>query len=137
LRAEKQQASRPGSPAQDAAQTKADALSQQQIEQQLQQLLAENERLRAENQRFLQAGVDAQVGAQANACVNNLRQLDGAKQQWALENKKNSDAVPTVQDLLPYFKDQVFPVCPSGGAYTVNAVSLAPVCSVAGHVLSQ
>ena len=133
LRSEKQQASNPGFSAPDAAQAKANAVTQQQMQQQLQQLLAENDRLRAENQRFVQAGIDAQVGA----CVNNLRQIDGAKQQWALENKKTADAVPSVQDLLPYFKGETFPVCPSGGAYGVNGVSLPPTCSVAGHVLPQ
>ena len=134
LRVEKQQAPHPEASARELDAT---VVSQQQVQQQLQQLLAENERLRAENQRFLQSGIDAQVGAQANVCINNLRQVDGAKQQWALENKKNADAVPTVQDLLPFFRDQTFPVCPSGGAYTINGVSLLPTCSVAGHVLAQ
>jgi hypothetical protein len=43
-----------------------------------------------------------------NACINNLRQIDAAKQEWALENDKTADAIPTEQDLLPYFKDGVF-----------------------------
>ena len=75
--------------------------------------------------------------AQRNACINNLRQIDAAKQQWALINNKTDEAVPTAPDLLPYFKGNVFPVCPGGGTYTINAVGLPPTCSVSGHVLPQ
>lgn len=75
--------------------------------------------------------------AQRSTCVNNLRQIDAAKQQWALENNKTDVAVPTMLDLLPYFKGGVFPVCPGDGTYTINAVGLPPTCSVPGHVLPQ
>ncbi|MGD0350926.1 MAG: hypothetical protein ABSB84_11540 [Verrucomicrobiota bacterium] len=75
--------------------------------------------------------------AQRNACINNLRQIDAAKQQWALENSKGDEAVPVAQDLLPYLRGQVFPVCPGGGTYTINAVGVPPTCSVSGHVLPQ
>ena len=72
-----------------------------------------------------------------NVCTNNLRQIDAAKQQWALEYKKTAEAVPSAQDLSPYFKDGVFPVCPAGGVYTIGAVGDVPACSVASHVLPQ
>ena len=62
---------------------------------------------------------------------------DAVKQQWALDKDKTAEAIPTAQDLLPYFKDGAFPVCPSGGTYTLNAVGELPSCSVAGHVLPQ
>jgi len=32
--------------------------------------------------------VKARNTAQMNACINNLRMIDGAKQQWALTNAK-------------------------------------------------
>jgi chromosome segregation ATPase len=70
-----------------------------------------------------------------NACINNLRQIDGAKQQWALEKNKPADAVPKVEDLLPYLKDGVFPVCPDGGTYLINSVEAVPTCTLAGHAL--
>ena len=38
--------------------------------------------------------VKARETAQKNACINNLRQIDGAKEQWALENKKTSADTP-------------------------------------------
>ena len=72
-----------------------------------------------------------------NACIANLNLIDAAKLQWALLNNKAEDAIPTKQDLLPYFKDGVFPVCPSGGTYTINAVGEAPTCSIPGHALPQ
>jgi hypothetical protein len=79
--------------------------------------------------------VKARETAQINMCINNLRQIDGAKQQWALENGKKGDAVPTVQDLTPYLK--VFPSCVAGGSYTISAVSNAPVCSIPKHKLPE
>jgi hypothetical protein len=73
--------------------------------------------------------------AQRTACISNLRQIDAAKQQWALVNNKTDEVVPTAPDLLPYLKGGVFPVCPGGGTYTINAVGLPPICSVSGHAL--
>jgi hypothetical protein len=94
---------------------------------QLQQLAVENQQVRV---------VAQQLDAEAQrACIGNLRQIYAAKQAWALENNKAADAIPTAQDLLPYFKDGTFPVCPSGGTYTIGAVGEAPTCSISGHVL--
>jgi len=70
-----------------------------------------------------------------NACINNLRQLDGAKQQWALENRKTVEAVPGRQDLLPYLQGQRLPQCPGGGRYMVGALNVNPTCSIPGHAL--
>jgi hypothetical protein len=72
---------------------------------------------------------------QQNACINNLRQIDAAKQQWALEKNKAADAVPSAEDLLPYLKDGVFPSCAAGGLYSINAVGEVPTCSIAGHAV--
>jgi hypothetical protein len=71
-----------------------------------------------------------------NTCINFLRQIDGAKQQWALEKNQTDDAVPTVRNLLPYLKDGVFPACPDDGTYSMNAVDEFPGCSVPGHALA-
>jgi len=79
----------------------------------------------------------AAVAAQLNACINNLRQIDAAKQEWALENSKTADDIPTALELLPYLPDAIFPGCPSGGTYTINAVGVPPACSIPGHVLPQ
>jgi len=77
----------------------------------------------------------AKVAAQRNGCINNLRQIDAAKQQWALEKNKQSDAVPTATDLAPYLIKEKLPRCPQGGIYTLGPVNESPKCSHPGHVL--
>jgi len=94
--------------------------------------------------------VRARTTAQTNACINNLRQIDGAKQQWALETRQATNAVPVVTDIDPYLGragNASSVLCPAGGStatfassYTINAVNVAPVCRILGgaggtHVL--
>jgi prepilin-type N-terminal cleavage/methylation domain-containing protein len=87
--------------------------------------------------------VRARTTSQKNACINNLRQIDGAKQQWALENKKTStDTAPTSTSLSPYLGRGTagnWPSCPANGTYTINGISTTPSCSLAAspnnHVL--
>ena len=81
--------------------------------------------------------VKARNTAMMNACINNLRQIDAAKNEWALEKGKKTGDIPTAQDLTPYFKNGVFPTCPAGGTYTIGAVGNDPTCSIAGHTLSR
>jgi hypothetical protein len=81
--------------------------------------------------------VKARQTAQKNACINNLRMIDGAKQQWALENKKTATDTPTRADLKPYLPKGELPVCPAGGTYTINPVNQLPECSHEGHSLSN
>ena len=72
-----------------------------------------------------------------NHCINNLRQIDGAKQQWALENHKDTNAIPTIADVAPYLKNNKFLVCPQGGKYTLGRVDEDPTCSIPGDVLPK
>jgi len=82
--------------------------------------------------------VKARDTAQKNACINNLRQIDAAKQQWALENKKSGHEVPTIEDLEPYIKGGFASLhCLKEGVYTINSVAVAPTCSIPGHALPQ
>src|SRR5215831_18295092 len=66
-----------------------------------------------------------------NSCINNLRQIDGATQTWAIENQKDTNGVPTWNDITPYMK--CHPKCPSGGTYTLGSISRMPTCSVPVH----
>jgi hypothetical protein len=69
-----------------------------------------------------------------NVCVNNLRQLDGAKQLWELEGRKTTNDIPIMQDLRPYLKNVI--KCPQGGLYILGRVGVPPKCTVGGtHVL--
>ncbi len=80
--------------------------------------------------------VKARGTAQKNACINNLRQIDGAKEQWALENKKSSGTASVDTEVNAYIKGGS-PSCPGGGTYTYNAVDTSPSCSLSasGHSL--
>ena len=84
--------------------------------------------------------VKARATAQKNACIANLKQIDGAVQQWALENKKAATDTYSLSDpqLLAYMKGSVLPVCPLGGHYSPGTnVGDVPKCSLAasGHTL--
>jgi len=75
--------------------------------------------------------VKARTTAQMNACISNLRQIDGAVQQWALDTKQSDTANVTAADVLPYLKNSV--VCPSGGktfadSYALSTVAARPTC---------
>lgn len=103
---------------------------------------AETQQAQQQVQTLAQAKAQVQANAQlqqqaalVNACINNLRQLDGAKQSWALENRKTADAQPTAQEIAPYLKDQVIPLCPTAGKYTFNALSAVPTCTIPGHAI--
>jgi hypothetical protein len=77
--------------------------------------------------------VKARATSQENACINNLRQIDAAKNEWALEKGKTTSDIPTREDLLPYLSK--WPVCPAGGTYTIGPVSVKPTCSIPSHEL--
>ena len=75
---------------------------------------------------------------QRDACINNLRQIDAAKQQWALEKGKKAGDTPVEADLKPYLTpgpNGVFLKCPAGGKYTIGKVGEPPTCSIPGHEL--
>ena len=85
--------------------------------------------------------VKARDTAQMNTCINNLRQLDAAANQFALErNLKAGDKINFPDDLTSYIKlnsQGKIPSCPSGGIYSLEKVGKAPTCSVPGHELPQ
>src|ERR1043165_869686 len=67
--------------------------------------------------------------SKAGGCINNLRQIDGATQQWALDNKRKPETNVAWNDITPYLKLEL--TCPQGGKYTIGpTVSNAPTCSI-------
>ncbi len=83
--------------------------------------------------------------SQDKTCINNLRQIDGVKQQWALENRRTGDVTPEETELQPYLvrgNAGRMPVCPAGGttatnfalSYSINAVTNPPTCLVVPSV---
>jgi type II secretory pathway pseudopilin PulG len=92
--------------------------------------------------------VKARTTSQQNACINNLRLVDAAKQQWALEQRKQTTDTPAASgtDLQPYLGRGVngeLPTCPVDPqntfttSYDVNNVGTSPQCKIlaATHVL--
>jgi prepilin-type N-terminal cleavage/methylation domain-containing protein len=78
--------------------------------------------------------VKARATSQANACINNLRQIDAAANQFALEKgKKTGDAIVMDTDLTPYIKlnsSGSIPPCPAAGTYVLTTVGTNPTCSL-------
>jgi hypothetical protein len=88
--------------------------------------------------------IKARSTSSYNACINNLRQIDAAAQEFALEKgKTNGDVVNYPNDLTPYIKlntEGKIPPCPQGGIYSIKKVSDTPTCSLGtngnwGHIL--
>jgi len=77
--------------------------------------------------------VKARSTSQQNACINNLRQIDSAKEQWALAEKKSDGDAVTTADVNDYIKGDTVPTCPADGTYTYNVVGSDPDCDVTGH----
>ena len=81
--------------------------------------------------------IRARETSRTKACLANLKQIDSAKEQYAMDNRlNNGDAIPAgaLWAANSYIKS--IPVCPSGGTYTVDVVGTNPSCSVGGtHVL--
>jgi len=68
--------------------------------------------------------VRARTQSQKNACINNLRQIDGATQTWALENKQAANANVTFSDIVNYLKNEV--TCPAGGTAFSDSYTITP-----------
>ena len=80
--------------------------------------------------------IKARNTSQINACINNLRQLDSATQQWALEKKASDTTAPVAGEVYGYIKGGVIPTCPAAGTYALGAsVTNVPTCTIALHVL--
>jgi biopolymer transport protein ExbD len=61
-----------------------------------------------------------------NAIINRLRQIDGAKQQWALEKRQPQSARPTANDIADYLRAG-FPAPIAGERYEINNLGESPV----------
>ena len=82
----------------------------------------------------------ARQNSVTNACINNLREIDSAKQQWALEAGKTTGDTPLESDIQPYlgrgvggslarvYCPLVRPTGPMAG-YTIHNIGTPPVCN--------
>ena len=73
----------------------------------------------------------ARMVARATTCINHLRQIDAAIQEWAIETKKGEQQEVLYSDISAYLKGSV--VCPAGGttfkdSYDITNTSEKPTC---------
>jgi hypothetical protein len=65
----------------------------------------------------------------ARRCQRNIRQIDIAKQQWAMEKGvRDLEVTPSWEDISRYMTAQ--PVCPKHGSYAIMSMGELPTCSV-------
>ncbi len=76
--------------------------------------------------------------ARKSACISNLRQIDSAKGQWAIEHYEPGDAVPTPEDLDPFIKGGIVKIyCPIDStktfatSYDINDLDTNAACRLA------
>ncbi len=88
--------------------------------------------------------VRARSQSRMKSCQENLTKIDGAKEQWAIEQKHKSGVVPSVSDLVddPGVTQsflRYMPKEPSGGSYVINAIGVDPTCTTGypGHSMSE
>ena len=89
--------------------------------------------------------LNAYARAQRAACISQLRQIESAKQQWALDSGKGGDTTPTEAEIAPFLNrggstvDFVCPLDPGKGkkqkrsfdtSYRMNEVSDPPTCKI-------
>lgn len=72
----------------------------------------------------------ASAKSQATTCINNLRQIDTAVQQFAVESGKHvGDTINWPNDLTPYIRlnsQGSIPPCPASGTYELGMVGTNP-----------
>lgn len=66
------------------------------------------------------------------ACTRNLRGIEAAKKHWAKDSGAADTAIPTAEDIEPYFAHGL-KKCPGGGTYNYGTVAELPSCSVQAH----
>ena len=78
--------------------------------------------------------VKARAQSQCNACINNLRQIDAAANQFALETgQKTGATIAYPANLMPYIKLNSagsIPPCPANGDYDCANVGSKPTCTL-------
>ena len=76
--------------------------------------------------------------ARKQVCIENISQIESAKQQWGLENGKKDGDAPVDADIFgdnAYIKKK--PNCPGGGTYDLKSIGTIATCTQAadGHSL--
>ena len=79
--------------------------------------------------------MSARERSREGVCHANLRMIEHAKEQFAMEgNKQTGDAVANTDIWPTYMKARTFPQCPEAGTYTVGSIGTEPTCSIHGSL---
>ncbi len=74
--------------------------------------------------------IKAREKSQTSVCIANMKQLDGAKEQWATEQHKTTGAAVLITDLCPAYVKNT-PQCPAGTVgydATIGAIGAPVTC---------
>ena len=80
-------------------------------------------------------------GSKVNQCIANLKQIQGATEQWALENHKTNGEPVTIWDISGSDTNYIKALinrdfkCPLGGTYKITTVDKNPTCTIPGHTM--
>lgn len=80
----------------------------------------------------------ARTQSQTNACINNLRQVEAGKEQWALATKQAQGVAAITTEVMAYIKNPSSSTnCPAGGTVYFGNVGTNATCTGTGHVLAD
>jgi prepilin-type N-terminal cleavage/methylation domain-containing protein len=80
----------------------------------------------------------ARTQSQQNACINNLRQIEAGKEQWALAMKKDTGVTADTTEVMAYVKNPTAVTnCPAGGTVAFGVIGTNAVCNISGHALAN
>ncbi|MBS1704156.1 MAG: prepilin-type N-terminal cleavage/methylation domain-containing protein [Armatimonadetes bacterium] len=80
--------------------------------------------------------IQARQSGRRSSCLANMKEIESAKEQWAMDNRKSNGDTVAFTDLVGmtlYMKST--PSCAEGGTYSLNPIGTVPTCTVSGHVL--
>ncbi len=82
------------------------------------------------------AFMKSRTQARKQVCIENLSQIENAKQIWGVENGKKDGDIPSETDLIgPNLYMKVMPSCPGAGVYDLGAIGRNATCTLEGHSL--
>lgn len=80
--------------------------------------------------------VRAREEAKAKACICNLKEIEGAKERWAISMDVDRWAVPEWTELVPDFL-KTEPHCPAGGTYAIGDSHTIPTCDIGSNETAE
>ncbi len=84
--------------------------------------------------------ISARERSRQRACIQNLREIEQAKDTYAMAAHIAEGATVNSSDIVPTYIRGTFPTCPNGGTYTIGVVGTSATCSIGGsypHVIGQ